>query len=273
MDDRHHAAVLGQQPVAHPQEPRLYGELASWWPLFSAPAEYAEYAARYQKVLIEACDQPPRTLLELGCGGGSNAAHLKARFEITLVDRSPEMLNVCRALNPECNHVEGDLRVVRLGRQFDVVFIQDAIAHMTTVQDLRSAMETAFAHCRSGGAALFAPDYIRETFRSSTRHGGHDDEVRSLRYLEWTWDPDPLDTTYTVDLAYLLRERSGSVRVEQDRLVLGLFARADWLRLLTEVGFRPRVIPLECSVLEADACEVFVGCKPGTWKHTGRADA
>ena len=264
MDDRSQKAEPGQQPGARSQEPRLYGELASWWPLFSAPAGYAEYAAFYQKVLIEACDQPPRTLLELGCGGGNNASHLKARFEITLVDRAPGMLSVSRALNPECKHVEGDLRVVRLGRHFDSVFIQDAIAYMTTERELQSAMETAFAHCRPGGAALFAPDYIRENFRSTTHHGGHDGEVRSLRYLEWTWDPDTSDTTYTVDFAYLLRERSGSVRVEQDRHVLGLFARADWLRLLTEVGFRPRVMPLEHSKLEAGACEVFVGCKPGT---------
>jgi len=135
---------------------------------------------------------------------------------------------------------------------------------MTTEQDLRSAMETAFAHCRPGGAALFAPDYTRETFRSTTQHGGHDGEVRSLRYLEWTWDPDTSDTTYTVDLAYLLRERSRLVRVEQDRHIRGLFGRADWLRLLTETGFQPRVMPLEHSTLEAGACGVFVGCKPGT---------
>jgi len=100
---------------------------------------------------------------------------------MTLVDRAPGMLGVSRALNPECEHVDGDLRVIRLGRHFDSVFIHDAIAYMTTEHDLQQAMETAFVHCRAGGAALFAPDYVRENFRSSAQHGGHDGEVRSLR--------------------------------------------------------------------------------------------
>ena len=98
--------------------PRLYGELAAWWPLLSAPADYAEEAAGYQRILLEGCEQPTPTLLELGSGGGNNASHLKARFSMVLVDRSPGMMQVSRALNPECEHIEGDMRTVRLGRQF-----------------------------------------------------------------------------------------------------------------------------------------------------------
>ena len=109
---------------------------------------------------------------------------------------------------------------------------------------------------------LFAPDHVRENFRASTDHGGHDGENRSLRYLEWTWDPDPADTSYVVDYAYLLRGSDGSVRVERDRHIAGLFDRADWLRLFSEVGFLPSMVPLEHSELEAGACELFVGRKP-----------
>ena len=74
--------------------------------------------------------------------------------------------------------------------------------------------------------------------------------------------PDPSDTTYLADYAYLLRSDDGSVRVEHDRHIEGLFARADWLRLLSEVGFEPSVEPFEQS--DSDACqlEVFVGKRP-----------
>ncbi|MGH9323842.1 MAG: class I SAM-dependent methyltransferase, partial [Vicinamibacteria bacterium] len=89
---------------------RLYTDLAEWWPLFSPPSHYVEEAADLLPVLLEAPDAPPRTLLELGCGGGSLAYHLKARLQLTLSDRSEPMLAVSRAVNPECEHVLGDMR-------------------------------------------------------------------------------------------------------------------------------------------------------------------
>ena len=252
------------EPPARP--PKLYTELASWWPLLSAPGDYAEEAASYRELLLTACDAPPRTLLELGSGGGNNASHLKRHFErVVLVDPSAGMLDVSRALNPECEHVEGDMRTVRLGRSFDCVFVHDAVCYMTSEADLRRAIETAFAHCRPGGVALFCPDHVRETFRPSTDHGGEDGGeeggARGLRYLEWTWDPDPADTTYTVDYAYLLRSEDGTMHVVHDRHLEGLFARADWLRWLAEAGFRARVAPIEHSELEPGSYEVFVAVR------------
>ena len=242
--------------------PKLYDELAAWWPLMSAPAEYEEEAAFYGSRLAEACERPPHTVLELGSGGGNNASHLKAGFEMVLVEPSSGMLEVSRALNPDCEHVQGDMRTVRLGRQFDAVFVHDAVCYMTSEADLRQAIQTAFVHCRPGGAALFAPDHVRENFQSSTDHGGHDGATRGLRYLEWTWEPDPADSTYLVDYAYLLHFEDGAVRVEHDRHVEGLFSRADWLRLLSGAGFDARSVPFEHSELEAGSHEVFVAKVP-----------
>jgi SAM-dependent methyltransferase len=248
---------------AEPPLPALYGELASWWPLLSAPDEYEEEAAFFGELLATAGDRPPATVLELGSGGGNIASYLTARFAMTLVDRAPGMLAVSRRLNPDCAHVEGDLRTVRLGRTFDAVFVHDAVCYMTTEADLRRAIATAYAHCRPGGAAVFAPDHLRETFRPSSDSGGHDGaDGRGLRWVDWTWDPDPSDSTYVVDYAYLLRSADGSVRAVHDRHVEGLFSRADWLRLLAEAGFEARAVPFDHSELEPGTLEVFVARRP-----------
>ncbi len=230
----------------------------------SAPADYAEDAALYERALLGACKRPCHSLLELGSGGGNNASHLKARFSMTLVDRSRGMLRVSRALNPDCDHIEGDMRTVRLDRQFDAVFVHDAVVYMTTEADLREAIETAYVHCKPGGAALFAPDHLCENFQPSTDHGGHDGagaDRRAMRYVEWTHDPDPGDTTCTVDYAYLLRDTDGSMRVEWDRHIEGLFPRAVWLRLLTDAGFEPKVLPFEHSEVEPHRYELFACAK------------
>lgn len=255
MDLREHADTS--------QSPRLYSELAEWWPLLSPPEEYAEEAAFYQRVILAAAgNRPLQTVLELGSGGGSNASYLKKRFSMTLVDRAPKMLAISARLNPECEHIEGDMRRVRLGRQFDAVFVHDAIVYMTTEGDLGDAIRTAFEHCRPGGVALFCPDHVRDTFAPATDCGGHDGEGRALRYLEWTSDPDPADTTYVVDYAYVLRDDHGVIRVEHDRHVEGLFARADWLRLLGDAGFQAEVAPLDHSDAGAGLVEVFVAKRP-----------
>ena len=240
----------------------MYGELAHWWPLISPPADYAEEAAFFRDTLLDACKPPARTLLELGSGGGNNASFLKQRFELVLVELSPGMLEVSRALNPECLHVQGDMRNVRLGREFDCVFVHDAIDYMTSLADLRRAFETAFVHLRPGGVALFMPDHLREHFEPSSDSGGSDGPDRAVRFLEWTWDPDPNDSTITTDYLYALRGGDGQVRVEHDRHVTGLFARADWLCLLAEVGFESRTFPFTHSEGEPGSMEGFVATRP-----------
>jgi len=239
--------------------PKLYRELASWFHLLSAPPDYAEEAGFARSLLVDSSPAAPVTVLELGAGGGNNASHLKAYFEMTLVDLSEGMIELSRKLNPECEHIQGNMKNLRLERLFDAVFIHDAIMYMTNEDDLRLALETAFVHCKPGGAALFMPDVIRETFVSLTTHGGHDSTAgdgRSIRYIEWTFDDDPEDTTYTVDFAYLLREAGQPVRAVHDRHVFGIFPRDTWLQLLRDAGFEPR------AVADPWDREVFINKKP-----------
>jgi SAM-dependent methyltransferase len=220
----------------------MYAELAPWFHLLTHPDDYADEAARYERLILEACPDA-RTILELGSGGGNNASHLKRRFTCTLSDLSPQMLAASRGLNPECEHVLGDMRTLRLGRQFDAVFAHDGVMYMTTEEHLRDAVRTAFAHTREGGVALFAPDCTTDAPEpEGVSTGGHDGEDgRRLRYLEWTTDPDPRDTTYVTDFAIMLREADGTTRVVGDHHVLGIFSEATWVAALEAAGFRASV--------------------------------
>jgi SAM-dependent methyltransferase len=216
--------------------PRLYRDLTEWWPLLSAPTDYAEEAEVYRRVLTGRARIPVHTVLELGCGGGNNASHLARHFTMTLTDRSPGMLAVARRLVPQADHAEGDMRTIRLGTLFDAVFVHDAVAYLTTEEDLEAAIATAAAHTRPGGVTLFVPDFTAETFRPGTDTGGHDGpDGRALRYLEWTRDPDRDDTTYIADMVYLLRV-GDEVEAVHDRHTLGVFPEATWLRLLEQAG-------------------------------------
>jgi hypothetical protein len=253
---------------------RLYTDLASWWPLVSPPEDYAEDAAHYARLLRSACERTPRTLVEFGSGGGHVAVHLKGSFRLTLVDPAPAMRALSRALNPECEHQDGDMRSVRLGQSFDLVLIHDAVAYMTTEADLRAALETAFVHTAPGGAALFAPDHTTETFRPSTGHGGIDARDRGVRYLEWTHAPLPGSTSCIVDYAFLLRTPDGAVRVEHDRHRVGLFDRGTWLRLLAETGFEAERKEWAPEEYAPQTFDLFLARRPrGADDGAGEADS
>lgn len=220
---------------------RFYQELPEWWPLFSPPVHYAEEVGDFLRRLAPLPPPGTRTLLELGSGGGSFASHLKQQFRLTLTDLSEGMLAQSRAINPEAEHIAGDMRTIRLGREFDYVLLHDAVCYMTEPRDLQAAIDTAAIHCRRGGTVVVLPDYVTETFKPNTEEGGEDaGDGRGFRFLAWVWDPDPNDTTYIVDYAFLLREANGEVRAVHDRHVEGLFPRATWLEAFAAAGLEAK---------------------------------
>ena len=236
---------------------RFYADLAEWWPLFSPPADYVEEAADLLRRLGPLPPPGSATLLELGSGGGSLAFHLKPHFQLTLTDLSEGMLAQNRALNPEAEFFQGDMRTLRLHREFDYVLVHDAVCYMTTVDDLRAAIETAAVHCKPGGTMAFLPDYVTETYHCGTDEGGEDGaDGRAFRYLEWNWDPDPDDTTYQVDYAFLLREANGEVHAVHDRHIEGLFPRAVWLDAFGRAGLQAS------SDIDEFGRNVFISRKP-----------
>jgi hypothetical protein len=241
--------------------PRLYRDLADWFHLLTAPEDYRQEADLFREVILTNSRIPVKTILEMGSGGGNNASHLKAHFRMTLTDLSENMLAISRRLNPECEHIQGDMRNLRLERQFDAVFVHDAISYLTTEPDLFKAMETAFVHCRPGGVALFVPDYVRETFTPATSHGGHDAGHRGLRYLEWVWDPDTNDTSYIMDMVYLMKEGENT-RCYNDRHIMGLFSKADWLSIMERAGFSAKIIEHQADWSPPMGTQLFLGVKP-----------
>ncbi|HKS16517.1 MAG TPA: class I SAM-dependent methyltransferase [Planctomycetota bacterium] len=227
---------------------KLYSEFADWFRLLTPPADYRREAAVYAKLLFKHSPRRPRTLLELGSGGGHNASHLRRRFAMTLVDLSPAMLKASRRLNPGVEHLRGDMLTLRLPRAFDAVFIHDAIMHLATERDLRRAVGTAHAHLREGGAALFAPDFVRETFRPNVESGGSRRGGREVRWLGW--DVDGVAT-----IAYVMKGPGNKLRGAVDRFRFGLFSRATWMRVLRDEGFRP------IRARAVDGRDAFIGIR------------
>jgi len=240
-------------------QPRLYGELADWFHLLTHPDDYAEEAMIFMVGFDELAPRPVETMLELGCGGGNNASYMKHRYEMTLTDLSPQMIEQSRKINPECEHIVGDMRTLRLARTFDAVFTHDAIMYMTTQDDLQAAIQTAYIHLGSPGIALFVPDETAETFRRHSSQNAHAEGSRSLRYIAWSGEPE--GTTVRTYFTIVMRD-GGEEQTVSEEHVTGIFPRATWVDGIERAGFEFIARPYLHSDFAADAGnELFFGLK------------
>jgi len=176
------------------------------------------------------------SVLELGCGSGAVASFFPDSVKKTLVDTSQAMLDLCAQNNPGASCLIGDMRDLRLDKEFDAVLIHDALMYMTTPADLEAAIQTAAAHCRAGGLVLLVPDLTQEDFEDgSTVLAGGDGEGTAVRLMEWHWDPDPSDHCSLAEFSFLIRE-DGQVRAHHETHVLGLFSDSEWRAFIRAAG-------------------------------------
>jgi trans-aconitate methyltransferase len=217
--------------------PRLYTDLADWFHLLTHPKDYVSEAKWIAAQLkIPGVKMP--ALLELGSGGGNNASHLKKHFDMTLTDISPQMLKLSKRINPDLPHKAGDMRALRLNKEFDAVLIHDAIMYMTSARDLSRAIKTAALHLKPGGMLLIQPDFLEETFEPKLDRGGHKGDGRVLEYIateKRRGATNKVDVKFTIKLT-----ENGQTRLVADRHVVGLFARQTWLDTIKAAGLAPK---------------------------------
>lgn len=216
---------------------RLYDEFAYLWPLISPPEDYAREAKYWRNLLHAKLGPGQHHILELGVGGGHNLSHLTCDFKATAVDLSEKMLAISKKLNPDVEHVVGDMRSVRLGRTFDAVIIHDAIGYMCTEYDLLAAFKTAASHLKPGGIFITSPDYVTETYPgTNVSHRISKGDNIELTFIEYDYDPNPDDTTAESVMFYMIL-KNGRLDIEQDFHTTGLFPVETWLKLMEIAGF------------------------------------
>lgn len=244
--------------------PRLYSDLAYLWPMLSPPEHYGDEAEVLRGLIGEHfkdAGEAKLTLLELGVGGGHTLTYLADDYDCTAVDLSEPMLANCRKLIPRVNLIVGDMRSVRLGRTFDVVFIHDAIDYMLSEKDVRRTLETVATHLKPGGLCVIAPTYTRETFiDGDVADDGTTTDSEELTYFTYIHDPDPADDTFEMILLYLIRDmRTRKVELVEDRHTCGLFSIAQWVDWMRDAEFDAKATDTDTG--GGEPWSLFVGIR------------
>jgi hypothetical protein len=131
------------------------------------------------------------------------------------------------------------MRSVRLRKRFDAVAVPDSIGYMTTLRDLRRAVETARFHLKPGGVLLIVA-LVKEDFRENNFvYSGFGKGVR-VTIFENNSSAGLKRTKYDAAIFYHIR-RGGKLEVRSERHVQGLFALSAWRALLSAAGFDVRL--------------------------------
>lgn len=209
-----------------------YNDLAWTEDWLANPSDYEEEALVYVDLIKRTAPEPPRTLLHLGSGAGGHDWVFKRHFTVTGVDISLGMLNKARIAHPDIEYLEGDMRTLRLNRQFDAVVIPDSIDYMASLDDLRQAIQTAVTHLKTGGVLLVVAK-TEETFQNNNfAYTGEKNGVH-VTLFENNYINPFLSNTYEATFVYLIRKQ-GELTIHTERQVLGLFSQATWEKLFND---------------------------------------
>lgn len=143
---------------------QVFGHYARYYDLLYRDKDYAAEAA-YVASHIQKNNSAAKTILELGCGTGAHAEFLaRLGFTVVGVDLSQTMLEQAEIrkagltdeIAARLTFIQGDIRTVRTGKQYDaVISLFHVMSYQTTNDDLENSFATAFTHLNSGGVFLF----------------------------------------------------------------------------------------------------------------------
>lgn len=151
------------------------------------------------------------SLLELGCGTGRHAEHFASSgFDLHGVDLSPTMVEQAKkrfeSASGQSRFEVGDIRGVRLQRQFDaVISMFHVFSYQSTNEDLDCAFRTAALHLRPDGVLVFdfwyGPGVLTERPVVRVKEMS-DDQVDLIRIAEPRFMPNEncVDVHYRVVL-------------------------------------------------------------------------
>ncbi len=147
----------------------FYTRSAAFYDAIHSGKAYGNEAAQVHARIQAHLRSDGHALLDVGCGTGNHAAHLRAHYRVEGVDLEAQLLDIARERYPDATFHQADMVDFDLGRAFDaVVCLFSAIGYVRTEEALRRTVANFARHLRPGGVAVVEPWLSPERFRPGT---------------------------------------------------------------------------------------------------------
>lgn len=226
-----------------------YDEMYSW-------KDYEKESQRVMELIMEFKLSEGNTLLDVGCGTGGHINYLRQHYQATGVDLSEAMLKEARERYSDVAFVLQDMRELNLGKKFDIVTcLFGGIGHLTTEEDVFTAISAFANHTKSGGVVLIEPFVTAENIHPSSIGLLTLDkpDVKVARVNASRMEGNILYLSFH----FLIATREGGVEHVIDPSPMGIFPRDTFVRAMEDNGLKTQYV--EPGLMERTG--LFVGVK------------
>jgi len=227
------------------KEEKIYNKLAKYYLFISQIGLYKKTGhvreAKIIKKLIKKHKKSKgNSLLMVASGLGLHDKFLKKDFKIIGIDKNEGMLRISRKINPDIKYKKGDMKTFKLNKKFDIVMCMDALPHLITYKNLKSALKNFSRHLKKDGILMFSLDPVKKSFKEM------DMEKYSKSDLEVTLIHDnhlrnKRDNVFDSCMIFIIKERNKKMKVYIDKGPCGLVEVSKVKKIISKLGFKSYV--------------------------------
>ncbi len=216
----------------------MYFESADLYDLIYA-SQGKDYSAEARKIHDQAQLHQRSTgnlLLDVACGTGMHAAHLRPYYEVQGIDQDEKMLEMARNNHPGLLFESGDMRKFKLDRKFDVITcLFSSIGYMLTSDDLHQAVVNMSNHLKLGGVLFVEPWFEPGSWKGGSIHTISVDQP-DLKIVRM--NASGLNGNISFFTYHYLVGSSKGVRYFSEHHELALYTRAEYLAAFENAGLK-----------------------------------
>jgi len=220
----------------------MFSNTAHLYDALYGPMKDYEAEARLVADIIRAECVEARTVLDVACGTGEHALHLRQLgFEVDGTDLDPAMVALARAKNPSGGFEVTDMAELDLGRTYDaIICLFSSIGYVITEDRLRATLRAFAAHLNRGGVVVVEPWF--QPGDMSDKHvmalTGETDDLVVVRLSHTRI----IDRRSLLQFEYMVGTDQGLERLSEEH-ELGLFTREEMESAFTQAGLTVRHEP------------------------------
>ena len=219
----------------------LHHVLAKYYDNIYCFRDYLDESVRLQNIIEKYLKTGGNSVLDVACGTGLHLKYLKDDFSCTGVDISEAMLKLARKNVEGVKFKASDMKVLKLGKQFDVVMcLFSSIGYVKTLSNLERTIQGFSRHLKSGGLALIEPSYAESAYlRGEPRvatYEGAELKIARVTYARLR------QALAVVNMHILIAKKGVEPKYFVDRHDLGVFSVDETLRIMGAAGLKSKFL-------------------------------